>query len=556
MRRDADWNHYDYRYDPEDGHGYRTAHIRFDVGCALMPAPDTHATTVRIDVPEEQAPDLDELLWKLGDGAWWVGEERFAGRYVAVLQTDDADGVEREAQGLAGTLPLVVRRSAGWDYFEDRVCPSEHAWRRITDREQLERLGGTDLEGPRPIAHAFYGGASGLTKLRERLLAEGFTATSSDATDRLVLLKDHAPNAVSEVSVPLLRLARQHGCAYDGWSLVVVALLWLSLVSVPALAAPEEAPMMPSTPPLIIGHRGAPGHLPDHTLEGYRLAVVQGADFIEPDLVPTKDGVLVARHDSELSLTTNVAEAFPERKRTAEIDGETMEGWFSTDFTLAELRTLRARQPYPDRPHDHDGRYLVPTFDEILALRAELEAEAGRPIGVYPELKHPTYHHALGYDLVALLLAALQDAHLGDADDPVIVQCFEPTALDAVAAAVHVPRILLVGAPDATPADGGPTYGELLSDLPALRQRVHGLGVPKVAVHDGTMATGLLDAAHAAGLLVHVYTFRNEARTLNPVANGSPSAELDAFLALGVDGVFADFPDAASAARGRYLAVD
>jgi glycerophosphoryl diester phosphodiesterase len=553
MRRDADWNHYDYRYDPGDGHGPRTAHVRFDVGCALMPIPDSHGTTLRLDVSEEQGPALDEVLWALSDAAWWVGEERFAGRYVAVLQVEDADAVEAEARQLAADLPLTARRSAGWEYFEDRVCPSEHAWRRITDREQLERLGGTELDAPRPVAHAFYGSASGLAKVRARLLGEGFVDASGDATDRLVLHKEHTPATVSEVSVPLLRLARQHGCAYDGWSLVLLALICLLLVGPPAVAAPE-ASVIASPNPLVIGHRGAPGYLPDHTLEGYRLAVAQGADFIEPDLVPTKDGVLVARHDSELSLTTDVAERFPKRKRTADIDGETLEGWFSTDFTLAELRTLRAKQPYPDRPHDHDGRYLVPTFDEILALRAELEAEAGRPIGIYPELKHPTYHRALGFDLVDGLATALKRAGLADADDPVVVQCFEPSALDAVAKAVAVPRVLLVGAPDTSPADGGPTYGELLSDLQGLRTRVHGLGVPKAAVHDGERPTGLVQAAHAAGLVVHVYTFRNEVRTLSPVAKGQPDVELDAFLALGVDGVFADFPDAAVAARTRHLA--
>lgn len=317
-----------------------------------------------------------------------------------------------------------------------------------------------------------------------------------------------------------------------------------------ALAAPEPA-VMPASKPLVIGHRGAPGHLPDHTLEGYRLAVEQGADFIEPDLVPSRDGVLVARHDSELSLTTDVAERFPERRRSALIDGETMEGWFTTDFTLAELRTLRAKQPYPDRPHDHDGKYLIPTFDEILALRAQLSAQAGRPIGVYPELKHPTYHRDLGHDMVELLVTALHDAHLGDADDPVVVQCFEPGALDAVAARVDVPRVLLIGAPDTAPADGGATYGALLADLPGLRQRVHGLGVPKEAVHDGTAPTGLVERAHEAGLVVHVYTFRNETRKLAPLAEGDPARELDAFFALGVDGVFADYPDVAAAAKAR-----
>lgn len=316
-----------------------------------------------------------------------------------------------------------------------------------------------------------------------------------------------------------------------------------ALLTAPAVAS--ESPMRP----LVIGHRGAPGHLPDHTLEGYRKAVELGADFIEPDLVPTKDGHLIARHDSELSATTDVAVKFPDRKRTVVIDGASMEGWFTTDFTLDEVRTLRAVQPYPDRPHDFDGLYLVPTFEEILALRSELSVAAGRPIGVYPELKHPAYHTQLGYDLVKSLVSALREHGLTDESSPVIVQCFEPTVLDRVGAELPVVRILLVGGPDDTPFDGSPSYGALLSDPTALRKRVHGLGVHKSAVFDDNGPTGLVEAAHAAGLLVHVYTFRNEARQLGPAAKGSPAQELATFYKLGVDGVFADFPDMAAQVR-------
>lgn len=218
MRRDADWNHYDYRYEPPEGTGPRTATVRFDVGCAVMPTPDHHGTTLRVVVGEGDAAALDEVLWQVSDAAWWVGEERFAGQYVAVLQVEDADGVEAELERLRGELRLRCLRSAGWDYFADRVCPSEHAWRRITDREQLERLGGIDLQAPRTVSHAFYGGASGLARLQERLVTEGFTG-ALEGGDRLVVTREHAPASVSEVSVPLMRLAAQYGCAYDGWSL-------------------------------------------------------------------------------------------------------------------------------------------------------------------------------------------------------------------------------------------------------------------------------------------------------------------------------------------------
>jgi hypothetical protein len=214
MRRDDDWNHYTYRYDPGDGQP-RTAHVRFDVGCALAPTPGSHSTTLRLAVPEEQAEALVAALPALPDAAWWVGEERFAGRFVAVLQVDDADGIEALARAQASGLPLAVQRSAGWDYFEDRVCPNEHGWRRITDREQLERLS-IDIASLHRVAHAFYGGASGLGRVQERLLPEGFDLVDSP-DGRLVLAKQHVPAEVSEVSVPLMRLAREHRCAYDGW---------------------------------------------------------------------------------------------------------------------------------------------------------------------------------------------------------------------------------------------------------------------------------------------------------------------------------------------------
>ncbi|MCA9572811.1 MAG: glycerophosphodiester phosphodiesterase, partial [Myxococcales bacterium] len=304
---------------------------------------------------------------------------------------------------------------------------------------------------------------------------------------------------------------------------------------------PEVRVETPHT--LVIGHRGSPGHLPDHTLEGYRLAVAQGADFIEPDLVPTKDGVLVARHENDLSHTTDVAKRFPDRRATKTVDGAEITGWFAEDLTLEELRTLRAVQPFPSRPHDHDGRYGIPTFAEVLALRAELEKEAGRPIGVYPELKHPTYFRALGMPSEPGLIAALRDAGLVTEDAPVFVQSFEPTSLDRVAAELPVRRILLVDDLDASPADGSPTWGDLLADLPALRARVHGIGVHTSHVWTAQGPNDLVERAHAAGLAVHVYTFRMEPEKLGFAAEGDPRRELRRFYELGVDGVFADYPD-------------
>ena len=158
-----------------------------------------------------------------------------------------------------------------------------------------------------------------------------------------------------------------------------------------ALALPA-----PPRTPIVIAHRGASGHRPEHTLEGYRLAVEMGADFIEPDLVPTKDGVLIARHENEIAATTDVAERFPDRKRTKTIDGQSITGWFSEDFTLAEIQTLRARERLPFRSHAYDGKFQIATFDEVIELAQRLGTARGRPVGVYPETKHPTYFRGLG----------------------------------------------------------------------------------------------------------------------------------------------------------------
>lgn len=303
---------------------------------------------------------------------------------------------------------------------------------------------------------------------------------------------------------------------------------------------------------LVIGHRGSPGHLPDHTLEGYRLAFEQGADYLEPDLVITSDGHLIARHENDLTETTDVATKFPDRKTTKVVDGQSFTGWFAEDFTLAEIRTLRAVQPYASRPHGFDGQFAIPTFEEILALRDELAI--ARPVGVYPETKHPSYFRALGLPLEEPMLAALAAHGLDRPDGPVFVQSFELANLEALA--TPLPKILLVGDADATPFGDTRTYGELLSDLPALATKVHGLGVHKDHLWNEQGPTGLLQRAHAAGLQVHVYTFRNEPDRLGPAADGSPEIELRRFIELGVDGVFADYPDVAVKVRHQLRTQD
>lgn len=292
---------------------------------------------------------------------------------------------------------------------------------------------------------------------------------------------------------------------------------------------------------VVIGHRGAPGHLPDHTLAGYRRAVELGADVIEPDLVSTKDGVLVARHENELSKTTDVAERFPDRKTTKTVDGQAVTGWFVEDLTLAEVRTLHAKQPFPTRPAG-PGDLLVPTFDEILDLLPELEALAGHPIGIEPETKHPSYFRALGLPLEPPMLASLERRGLLDGRPTVWVQSFEEGNLRELRRTTKLKLVRLVDEPDAallTP-DG----------LQALSTYADAVGASKKLLLDAAGAdTGAVARIHAAGLQVHVWTFRNEPPFLPAWCGGDPAAELRRYYALGVDAVFADFPDAAVAAR-------
>src|SRR5262245_17772687 len=188
----------------------------------------------------------------------------------------------------------------------------------------------------------------------------------------------------------------------------------LLMLAASAVAAPSG--------PLVIAHRGASGYRPEHTLEGYRLAVEMGADFIEPDLVSTKDGVLIARHENEIGSTTDAADRFPDRKRTKTVDGQSLTGWFTEDFTLAEIKTLRARERLPFRSHSYDGQFLIPTFDEVLDLAQRLGEARHRSVGVYPETKHPTYFRGISLPLEEKLLASLRRHGWNDRTAPVFIQ--------------------------------------------------------------------------------------------------------------------------------------
>ncbi|WP_439938558.1 glycerophosphodiester phosphodiesterase [Nocardia sp. N13] len=332
----------------------------------------------------------------------------------------------------------------------------------------------------------------------------------------------------------------------------------LTSLAAPATAAPADATEPSLVEPVLIGHRGASGYRPEHTLAAYELAIEQGADYIEPDLVSTKDGVLVARHENEISGTTDVADhpEFADRRTTKVIDGRPVTGWFTEDFTYRELRTLRAKERLPQvRPDNtaYDGQERIPTFDEVLKL-ARREG-----VGVYPETKHPTYFDSIDLSLEEPLVAALRKRHWADADDPVIIQSFEVTNLRELDTMVDVPLAQLVDA-SGGPADlPGTTYASMVTaaGLKVIATYADGLGANKnwVLPRDAAGNTGapstVVPDAHAAGLIVHVWTLRRENQFMaknfrigtDPNAPGDLAAEARAFLDAGVDGIFSDNPD-------------
>ncbi|HEY3282238.1 MAG TPA: glycerophosphodiester phosphodiesterase [Armatimonadota bacterium] len=319
--------------------------------------------------------------------------------------------------------------------------------------------------------------------------------------------------------------------------------------------------------PIVIAHRGASGYRPEHTLASYELAIEMGADFVEPDLVSTRDGVLVARHENEISGTTDVSDhpEFADRRATKQIDGRDVTGWFTEDFTFAELRTLRAKERIPKvRPNNtvFDGRFPIPSFEEILELVAAKGAEVGRTVGVYPETKYPSYFHSLGLALEPVLARTLTSHGLVGPDAPVYIQSFEVANLRELSRLTQVPLVLLVndhGRPRDFTLSGDPrTYADLTTPegLAEVATYARGIGphkdllLPRDA--DGRLAqpTSLVTDAHAAGLTVHPWTFRAEDTYLPSDLHAHPLAEMRAFLALGIDGFFTDNPDVGVAARG------
>lgn len=338
------------------------------------------------------------------------------------------------------------------------------------------------------------------------------------------------------------------------------------LTALLALAAVVGAPAMAQSEVLVIAHRGASGERPEHTLAAYERAIEQGADYIEPDLVVTKDGVLVARHENEISGTTDVAsrEVFADRQRTKTIDGVAVTGWFAEDFTLAELQTLRARERLPGlRPGNarYDGLWQVPTLADIVRLVRAKEAETGRRIGLYPELKHPGFLlESEGIDTVDLLLLEL--AKLGvTASDPVYIQSFEVAPLRRLAQRSEF-RLVQLAAAEGGPADEPAlTYAEMLSPtgLAAVAQYADAVGADmRLVIGSDGQPTPLVANARAAGLDVHAWTLRKENAFLPPAlhkpggegARGCIESLYGMLARAGVTGVFTDDPALVLAARG------
>ncbi len=380
----------------------------------------------------------------------------------------------------------------------------------------------------------------------------------------------------------------------------VGSLALLAAVALTACGGDDEPkyPTLNGATPLVIGHRGASGYLPEHTLESYRRAIELGADFVEPDLVATKDGVLVARHEPNITATTDVSQRpeFASRKTQKMVDGVKEEGWFVTDFTLAEIKTLRAIQPMADRDQSNNGKFQIPTFEEVLELAKTEGTKAGRTVGVYPETKHPTYHVTAGLALEDRLLAILSKNGYTSKSSPIIIQSFEVSNLKYLRSKTQVRLVQLVDADDVK-ADGSMslvapydkpydfavagdarTFASLLTPagLREVKTYADGIGpwkpylIPSKQVDanndgkaDDLNGDGIIDNrdrvmmpptdvvknAHSEGLFVHPYTFRSESKQLASDFKGDPKAEYKLFFNLGVDGLFSDFPDQAKAAR-------
>lgn len=361
--------------------------------------------------------------------------------------------------------------------------------------------------------------------------------------------------------------------------LLAITVVAVTVATLPAVAAAPEKPTTAAgrteAVPLVIGHRGASGYRPEHTLASYELAARMGADFIEPDLVSTKDGVLVARHENDITGTTDVADhpEFAARKTTKLIDGVATTGWFSEDFTLAEIKTLRAKERLPLVRQEntiYDGLFQIPTFDEILDLRSRLSRELRRDIGVYPETKHPTYFQSIGLSLEPPLVKALKRAGLNKASAPVFVQSFELKNLQTMRTDLRLKtKLVFLTSATGSPFGDARTYAQLTSPagLAEISKTIDGIGpdkaqiIPRDAAGNLGTPTTLVADAHRVGLLVHPYTFRAENQFLPAdYRRGTADAdygriidEMTVYLETGIDGFFTDQPDIGVLARDTFV---
>jgi glycerophosphoryl diester phosphodiesterase len=335
------------------------------------------------------------------------------------------------------------------------------------------------------------------------------------------------------------------------------------------------------TTPLIIAHRGASGYQPEHTLEAYSLAIRFEADYIEPDLVATKDGVLICRHEPFLSGTTNILDLpqFADRRRTLTLDGTIITDFFACDFTLAEIKTLRARQSFSDRDQSVNDKFLIPTFAEVIHLAKT------HKIGLYPEIKHPYWHALSGHDLGACLLRDLKAQGLNHKGASVFIQSFEPESLKKIRPMTPLPLVQLVDGGDVSYRDGsiaelspfdwhmmGLTlnYSSLLTpdglkavkayaDVVAPWKRYLLKAISSAELSNPTEADceiienkSIIDNAHALGLKVHTWTLRNEPKRLAKPYRQDPHLEFIQLFNMGIDGVFTDFADTGIAARRAW----
>jgi glycerophosphoryl diester phosphodiesterase len=377
-----------------------------------------------------------------------------------------------------------------------------------------------------------------------------------------------------------------------------LTLLTLAVLAVMSLQHTAEATPLENKAPIVIGHRGASGYLPEHTLEGYALAIEMGADYIEPDLVLTKDGQMITRHEPMIGATTDVAShpEFASRKTRRMVDGVEYNDWFASDFTLAEIKTLHAVQSRADRDQQYNGLYPIPTLDEVIALAKQKSAETGRTIGIYPEVKHSTYHAELKDEgnrklfgphfFEKKLLNKLHAAYGNSACAPVFIQSFEVSNLIYLNLKTNIRLVQLIDADDVN-ADGSislaapyrqpydfvvsgdaRTFADLLTEegLDFVRTYADGIGPwkpyliktvddgidrngdDKLTINDRRVegSTGVLEMAHEKGLHVHTWTFRNDA---SGYGFTDPKEEMTYYFDLGVDGLFTDFPDTGISAR-------